>query len=370
LTQPGATATPEGVTPDQAIAEASAGKLRPVVLVLGEERLLVDHVALAIRNATSKGGIAGFNEDRYTAGEASVGTILGAARMAPMMAKRRLVLVRGLERWEKKSDEEESEVEADSAPSPTRKGKVEAGPLDELAEYAKDPSPTTVLCLIATKLHGQRRLVTLAKKAGFLIQCEPVSRDALPRWIEKAARERGNPIPSEVADQLAELAGPSLAHVEGEVERLSLYVGPNNPITEEAVSQVVTRARQSTVWELIDALGERKLAKVLALLDDVFDPRDGGLRLLGAVAWAVRQMVKLESALQTGAEIRDAAQAAGVPPFRAHTVARFVRAAPPGTLARWLAVLAATDRALKGSRRPALAVLETMLIEMCNGAFV
>ena len=225
----------------------------------------------------------------------------------------------------------------------------------------------TVLCLVATKLHGQRRLVTLAKKNGFVVHCGPLSRDALPRWIEKAARERGNPMAPEIADQLAELAGPSLAHVEGEVERLSLYVGTSNAITEEAVSQVVTRVRQSTVWELIDALGERRLARVLALVGEVFDPRDGGLRLLGAIAWAVRQMVKLESALQTGADVREAAQAAGVPPFRASTVARFVRAAPPGTLGRWLTLLADTDLALKGSRRPPLAVLEAMLIEMCKG---
>jgi DNA polymerase-3 subunit delta len=358
------------VTPEQAIAEASGNKLRPVYLVLGEERLFGDRVVAALRTAASKGGIVGFNEDKYTAGETSIGTLLGAARMAPMMAKRRFVLARSLERWEKKSSDEEGDADAEPPPGATRKGKVEASPLDELAEYAKDPSPTTVLCLVATKLHGQRRLVTLAKKNGFVVHCEPLSRDALPGWIERAATERGNSIAPTVADQLAELAGPDLTHVATEIERLSLYVGPNNPITEDAVSQVVTRVRQSTVWELIDALGDRKLARVLGLLGDVFDPRDSGLRVLGAVAWAVRQMVKLESALQTGADVRDAAQAAGVPPFRAQTVARFVRAAPPGTLARWLALLAETDLALKSSRRPPLAVLETMLIEMCNGTTV
>ena len=40
------------VTPESAIAEAQAGKLRPVYLVLGEERLLVDRVVSALREAT------------------------------------------------------------------------------------------------------------------------------------------------------------------------------------------------------------------------------------------------------------------------------------------------------------------------------
>ena len=51
-----------------------------------------------------------------------------------------------------------------------------------------------------------------------------------------------------------------------------MYVGSKNPITEEAVTTIVTRVRQSTVWELVDALGDRKLAKVLALLDECSTP--------------------------------------------------------------------------------------------------
>src|SRR3954463_11291369 len=102
------------VTPEQAIAEARADKLRPLYLVLGEERLFVDRVVAAIRDATARGGIAGFNEDKFIAGEASAGAVIGAARMLPMMAKRRFVLVRGLDRWEKKAGEEGDEPPAEA----------------------------------------------------------------------------------------------------------------------------------------------------------------------------------------------------------------------------------------------------------------
>jgi DNA polymerase III subunit delta len=128
---------------------------------------------------------------------------------------------------------------------------------------------------------------------------------------------------------------------------------------------VVIRVRQSTVWELIDALGRRHLERALAALADVYDPRDGGLRLLGAVSWSVRQLVKFESALATGASQGDAAQRAGVPPFKAGELSQTLRMLPRGALADWMRVLAETDLALKSSRRPAQAVLETMLIEMC-----
>jgi DNA polymerase-3 subunit delta len=240
-------------------------------------------------------------------------------------------------------------------------------PLDELAEYAKDPPPSTVMVLVSPKLHGQRRLVAAAKKGGFLVACEPLPREALPRWIEQAAREKGHRLSPDVAELLAEIAGPELGYVADAVERLSLYVGPGGPITEDAVAAVVTRVRQSSVWELMDAVGRRQTAAALSVLADAYDPRDGGLRLLGAVAWSVRQLVKFDAALRQGADPREAAQRAGMPPFKAQDAARTVRSVPPGTLPSWLRLLAETDLALKGSRRPAQAVLETMLIEMCTG---
>jgi len=348
------------VTPEEAIAEAASGKLRPVYLVLGEERLLVDRVVAALRDAAGKGGVPGFNEDKFTAGEAPIHSVVSAAKVVPMMAPRRFVLVRGLDRWEKKEDD-------DDAPAPTKKGKAPLSPLDELAEYAKDPPPSTVMVLVSPKLHGQRRLVTGAKKGGYLVSCEPLSRDALPRWIEDAARDKGHTMSGEVADLLAEIAGPELGYVADAVERLSLYVGPRSPITEDAVAAIVTRVRQSSVWELLDALGRRNAAAALAILADVFDPRDGGLKLLGAVAWSVRQLVKFESALRGGADPREAAQRAGMPPFKAMEAARTVRAVPAGTLPSWLRLLAQADLALKGSRRQPQAILEAMLIEMCKG---
>jgi DNA polymerase-3 subunit delta len=358
------------VTPEQAIAEAKADKLRPVYLVLGEERLIVDRVIAALRDAASRGGIAGFNEDKFIAGEASVYAVIGAAKMLPMMAKRRFVLVRGLDRWEKKAGEEgEGPPPTATAKEATKgkRGKVEANPLDDLADYAKEPADTTVMVLVAPKLHGQRRIVTHAKKAGHLVNCDPLSRKALPGWIEATAREKGHSIPSDVADLLAEIAGPELGYVSDALERLSLYVGPKQPITEDAVAVAVTRVRQSTVWELIDALGRRRLSAALSALADVYDPRDGGLRLLGAVSWSVRQMVKFDAALRDGAEPSEAAQRAGVPPFKVQEVAQVVRSVPAGTLGRWLKLMADADLALKSSRRPAQAVLEGMLIEMCKG---
>lgn len=354
------------MTPDQAISEAEKGNLKPVYLVLGDERYLADRVVAAIRDATMKGGIAGFNEDKYTAGETNADTIVSSAKQVPMMAKRRFVLARGLERWESKKGDDDGDDEPRAQASEAKKGGKETSPLDTLAEYAKSPANTTVMVLSATKLHAQRKLVALAKKEDFLVNCEPIARKALPQIVQRLAKERGHEMAHDVADHLAEIAGPELGYVADAIERLSLFVGEGKPITEDAVAIMVTKVRPSTVWELLDALAKRKLDKALATLADVVDPKDGGLKLLGTVSWSVRQLVKMDSALRTGASVSDAAHRAGVPPFRAQDVAQTVKSLGRGTLQNWLRHLAEADRALKSSRRSAQSILETMVISMCR----
>lgn len=329
-------------------------------MVLGEERLLVDQVLSALREAAMRGGIAGFNEDKFTAGETHVDHILGAAKMAPMMAPRRLVLVRGVERWESKRADEEGEGGGGGRDA------REASPLDQLAEYAKAPVPSTVLVLAATKLHGQRRLVTGAKKGQYFVACEPIPRRDLPGWIEDAVKQKGHRIDPGVAELLAEVAGSDLSYVADAIERLSLYVGTGRAIDEDAVAAIVTRIRQNTVWELIDALGARRTGSALAILASVYDPRDGGLRLLGAVWWSVRQMAKFDVGLRAGLELAEAGQKAGVAPFKVRELGQTLRTLPRGTLEEWLRLLAETDLALKGSKRSAQAVLETLIISMCR----
>src|SRR5690606_14081220 len=86
------------MSPDEAVAEAQKGRLRPVYLLVGSERLFSDQVVRALKEATLVGGVAGLNEDQFTAGEVEVDAVLAAARTLPMMARRRWVLVRQLER--------------------------------------------------------------------------------------------------------------------------------------------------------------------------------------------------------------------------------------------------------------------------------
>jgi DNA polymerase-3 subunit delta len=350
------------MTPDQALKEAHEGRLRPVYAVVGDDTLSRSRVVQALREAALAGGVPGLNEDQMVAGEVSVDTVLSAARTVPMMAKRRFVLVRSLERWEPKDS-------TGGAPrAKTDKDRKAVDALERLAEYAEAPSETTTLVLVAEKLDKRRRLVATAHKRGFVVACEAPGRAELPAWIERVARERGNKLAPGVSELLAELTGPELGSVIDALERVCLYAGEGENVTEEHVAQCIVQLRAATVWELVGAVGRRDLGRALAALDSVYDPQDRGLRLVGVLAWSARQLIRFEGALSAGAPPAEAARLAGAPPFKARELTDQVKRFGRSDLEGFLETLASVDLALKGgSKRPARAVLEHAIIELCSG---
>src|SRR5262249_45333528 len=160
------------------------GELLPVYVVAGEEQFIRDQVVAELRAAAIGGGVAAFNEDKFTAGEVDADKVIAAARTVPMMAPRRFVFVRAADRWD-----------SDGAGEPHR---------DRSARSGGEPVTSTCLVLVAGKLDGRRKLAALAKKQDFLVACEPLEARALPRWIVDRARTRGHAIDGEVAELLAE----------------------------------------------------------------------------------------------------------------------------------------------------------------------
>ncbi len=320
----------------------------PFLLVVGEEAHSRDRVVQVLREAVLAGGMAAMNEDVFVAGEVGVDSVLSAARTLPMFGKKRFVLVKHLDRWEtdKKSDSD---------------------PFDRLLEYAKAPSTTTLLLLVATKLDGRRRLVTEGKKRDFLVNCAPLPRAALPKWVEQRVRDRGATISHSMAELIVEVTGTELPALADAVERLVLYVGPGKEIDERAVDTNLTKLSTATVWELVGAVGRRDLGAALRAVDAVFDPQDRGLPLLGVLAWSTRQLVRFEAATRSGCNPTEAAQRAGAPPFKARELAEQTKLLTRTELERWLETLARVDLALKGgSKRPAKAIIEQAVITLAR----
>lgn len=319
---------------------AAKGKLLPIYLLAGDERLLITRCADAIRAATVGGGPRGLSEDLFDAKQTTGATIINACRTLPMMAKRRLVVVRGVEEM-RKADQE------------------------TLLPYLDKPEPSAVLLLVGHGFDMRLKLAITAKEKGFLFVAKAPSEGELAPWIEREAKARGATLESGASDSLAMLIGPDLSLLGDALERLQLYTA-GGPITTRAVDEVVTAVREIPAWDLADAIGQRNVASCMTILARLTAQRQHALPTLGLIARQIHSLAKAKANAE-GKLPGALASVLKMPPFAADKVAQQAKKWTSPQLSRAIRVLAATDAALKGAKRGDERVLEECVIALCGG---
>jgi DNA polymerase-3 subunit delta len=116
---------------------------------------------------------------------------------------------------------------------------------------------------------------------------------------------------------------------------------------------------------LVDAIGLRDRRKGIAAAQSLLDDREPPLRLLAMVARQLRIVARMREALSEGLRPQEAAKRAGAPTFKASDLTESARRFTAESLGRAFAVIAETDRALKGSKRPADTIFQEAVLELC-----
>jgi DNA polymerase-3 subunit delta len=321
------------------VTAASEGKIPNVVLIVGAESFFIDRAVSALRKAVGEGGMGSLNEDIFEGRSISATKVIEAARTLPMLAARRFVLVR--------------DVSA-----------VNAEGMDKLAEYTAAPFDTCCLVMTAEKLDGRSKLVKRATASQCFFEALPIKERDARGFVGLEARRRKLRIAPQAIDALVDSVGVDLPAIDDALERLSLFVGPEGSIDLAAVDACVTRVRSESIWALVDAVGLRDRKTALRATASLLADREPPLRILAMVARQLRMVARMKSALISGASEADATRAAGAPPFKARELAQAARRLDAVSLSRAFGVLAETDLALKGSKRPPDVVLESAILAL------
>jgi DNA polymerase-3 subunit delta len=311
---------------DDVVAAVGRGDIDPIYCLSGE-RFLVERALGAVRAAVlaEAGGAAGFNHDVFELRETGIGPVLATARTVPMMARRRLVIGKGVD-----------EVKADA--------------LEPLAAYVEDPNPSTCLVLVGDKIDVRFRAFVALRKAGYLHVFAPLRDQALGGWLRAEARARRIALDGEAASALAALAGPELGRLSQALDQLALYVGNGRPITVDDVEDLVAETRQRSIFELTKAIGAGEVERSLHLLANMLRNREPPLRIQYMLARTIRQIWRAKELAASGAARPEIAAAVGMSPYFLDDVLVPARRMSPAALARALERLYRADLALKSSR--------------------
>jgi DNA polymerase-3 subunit delta len=319
------------VTPDELRESLGRGELRTAYLVVGGEALLRDEALAALRVAVLGDAPADFDLEALDGERLSASALLDALRTLPVLAPRRLVILR----------------EPEARGSARGLGEALAGIVGE-----PDPQAQSVLVVVVEKADGRARWVK-AFDAPALVRCDaPRSQREVVGFVHQEGRRQGVSIDAGAAELLAERVGPQLMLLRREIEKAALLATAEGRVGRAAVAAGTPTLADEPVWDLTDAIGEGRTADALRVLTHLLGGGSAPPLVLGSIASHFRRLLRLRS----GGSVQ-------APPFVLRKLDRQARRYGPRRLAACLRAIHETDLALKGAGhlRPELALERLVL---------
>lgn len=225
----------------QIINDVKNGNFVPVYLLMGTEPYYPDLVCDEIIKYALTDSERDFNQTVFYGLDTDAGTVASECRSYPMMAERRLVVLK----------------EAQSMKT-----------LEDLATYASDPMESTVLVIL---MHGasadkRRALYKNVQKKGVVLVSDALRDYEMPQWITSFYKSRGLDIEPAAAALLAEYAGTDMSRIMLETEKMQKNL-PEGTVRVNAadIEKNVGISRHFSIFELTKALSYMKAEKALKI---------------------------------------------------------------------------------------------------------
>lgn len=251
-------------TATQLYKDLKQKQIAPLYLFFGEEDYLIEQYADAVLAAALKSDDEDFNLDVYYGNECDGATIVNAASAYPMMAERRAVVVREIHLLDEQSQA-------------------------MLLKYAQKPSPTSCVILTSSKSSPAGTLKKI-RPLAFTVEAKPLYENHIPPWVKNHVKALGYTITDEAIGLLQINIGVSLRRIASEIDKIELLLKGRTEISVEDVEAIVGSAKEFTVFELGDAVAEKKLAKSLHVLDRLLEL---GESPVGILAMLIRHFILL-----------------------------------------------------------------------------
>lgn len=241
-------------------AALASGTFDPVYVFHGADDHLKDENVRAIIARATDAATRDFNCEVLRGNEVDVTTLSAALEALPLLADRRLVVLRD-------------------------PGAMKKAAKERLAAYLKKPASEIVL-LLAVPAGAKADAALLA--GGSSLEFRPLEGGDLQKWIaHESTTSNGTTISAAAAARLASYGGSDLSLLAGELRKLAAFT--NGETIEADAVEAVTGVRPGvTMSDLLDRVGQRETAAAIAMVEDVLaQPKNSGVTTVLALTTQV-----------------------------------------------------------------------------------
>ncbi|HRR08980.1 MAG TPA: DNA polymerase III subunit delta [Rhodothermales bacterium] len=333
----------QDISYEQALTAFAHKNFRPLYFVFGEEKFLMTELQNTLLEHALAVHERDFNLDILYGSDVDGAQALSYCQGYPMMAERRVVIIRDFEKMANNS---------------------------VFAPYAKNPNPDTVVMLLCgSKPNLTNNPYRALKSSSVVIELKAIKENQVGGWVQKQVSKTGKKIRPDAVQMLVDFNGNNLHTLANEVDKLQAYVGHKTEITRDDVLDVGGHAREFNVFELQKAVGQADFLAALHIVEHMLQQKTNrageALMMVSILSAYFQKLWKLVGCQNLNMSDKQMAERVGISPYFIKEYVMSLRKYPYSSILRALNALLAADYELKGgsSRNPEL-ILHLLLLKI------
>ena len=318
----------------------------PLYFFYGEEQFLMDELQELLLEHALAPAERDFNLDVVYGAEAEAQEVLAICAGYPVMAQRRVVVVRDFDKL---------------------KGNR------QFKSYAEHPNPSAVVLLVCGQkpnlsAHPYRAL----REHGAWAHFETLYDNEMPGWIQERVQAQGYEIEPRAVQMLADYVGTDLRTAAGEIDKLITFVGERGAIGRDDVIRASGQTREFNVFELQEALGQGRFKDAQHIADRMLqraaNASSEAIMIVAVLKAYFSKLWKLLACQGQRLSKNELARRIGVSPYFVKEYQVSLRRFQRQDIEEAFAALLAADFELKGGSRRDERVVTTLLLRRLQPA--
>lgn len=268
--------------------DLKTGQLKQIYLLFGEEGYLKRQYKNRLANAMLPEGDT-MNYACYEGKGIELREVIDLAETMPFFADRRLIVFENT-------------------------GLFKNGGTD-LADYIKEMPETTSFLFVENEVDKRSKLYKAVKAKGRVAELGFQDEATLKRWVAGLVKKENKQITEQTIVYFLNKTGTDMENITKELEKVFCYALERDVITKEDIDAVCVTQISNHIFDMVDAVAQKKQQKALELYYDLLALKEPPMRILFLLIRQYRILLQVKGLLKEGYGRKEIASKAGLHPF-------------------------------------------------------
>lgn len=274
--------------------DIKTGQLNQIYLLYGPEAYLRRQYRDNLSNALRTEGDT-MNYHYFEGKDVNVGEVIDLAETMPFFADRRVIILENSGLFK--------------------------GDGDRLAEYLAEPAPAAHFVFVEAEIDKRSKLYKTIKDKGYVALFDSMDERSLKIWIGNRLKKENFKITESTVEYFLSKTGTDMENICGELEKVICYCMGRDVITAEDVDAICTTRMSNHIFDMIEAIAEKKQKKALELYYELLALKEPPLRILFLIARHCNQLLQVKELKSKGFDNKAIGSKLSIPPFAVGKIA-------------------------------------------------